>query len=352
MFMSATETGERQMKIDRGVLVASAPGRCGIIGNPSDMYGGSVISISTWERATCELAAADRLVISCGDQQAVINSPEDLQQRGDNLDIARAVLAFLNVEPAEATFSLELSTEIPMQAGMAGSTALVVACLGVLDRYLGLKLHPWAMAETARKIEFRQMGVLCGLQDQHMAVFGGLNFLDFHGKEMLEQRADEPLATVESLLISSSAREIPLLAANTGVRHNSGAVHRSPRQRWLDGDKTVIDAFERIGNLARQGKRALLERNWELLGALMNENHSIIQKLGGSGPANDNLIDAARQAGAYGAKLAGAGGGGTIIALAPDIERVGCALRKAGAVAVRTVAPGEGLTVELRQNPL
>src|SRR6185436_13554699 len=94
---------------------------------------------------------------------------------------------------------VSLETDIPMQAGMAGSTALVVACVGALNHYLGRDMNRWEVAETARKIEYRIMGVMCGFQDQHMAVFGGLNFMDFAGKESLEQRDDEPLAIVEQL---------------------------------------------------------------------------------------------------------------------------------------------------------
>lgn len=307
------------------------------------MYGGSVISISTRERARCVLAPADALRISSSGESVVLTSPEELALRSDRLDIARAVLAYFEIDPATARFSIELSTDIPMQAGMAGSTALVVALVGALNRYFGWGLHPWALAETARKIEYQVMGVLCGLQDQHMAVFGGMNFMDFRGKEGLEQRDDEPLAIIEPL--HSHAPPVPLLTAHTGVQHHSGAVHKSPRQRWLEGDPVVIETYQQIAQLARQGKRALLAGDWPTLGALMNENHRLVADLGGSGPANDRLIEAARRAGAYGAKLAGAGGGGTILALTDEPERVKEALLAAGADSLMVPEPSPGLTV-------
>lgn len=325
------------------MIIATAPGRCGIVGNPTDMYGGSVISITTRERAMCTLAASNVLEVASAGERSVIHSKEDLALRGDHLDILRAALAFFGIDPAKHCFSLSLSTEIPMQAGMAGSTALVVTIVGALNRYFDWRLHPWAVAETARKIEAQAMGVLCGLQDQHMAVFGGLNYMDFAGKAGLEQRDDEPLVTVEAL--TAHAPIPPLLTANTGVRHHSGMVHKSPRQRWLEGEKQVIESYERIAMLARLGKRALLAGDWATLGALMNENHALVAALGGSGPANDRLIEAARAAGAYGAKLAGAGGGGTILVLAEDREKVSRALVEAGAVSLMTPEPTPGLTV-------
>jgi galactokinase/mevalonate kinase-like predicted kinase len=307
------------------------------------MYGGSVISISTRERARCALTPAERLRVTSSGETADLDELRDLSLRGDKLDIARAALQWFSIRPEEARFSLEITTEIPMQAGMAGSTALIVAVVGALDRFHGWKLHPWAIAETARKVENRVMGVVCGLQDQHMAVFGGLNYMDFAGKERLEQRDDEPLATIEPL--AGHAPAPPLLAAHTGVKHHSGTVHKSPRERWLAGEPLVVESYRRIASLARLGKRALLDGDWPRLGALMNENHEIVAELGGSGPANDRLIQAARAAGAYGAKLAGAGGGGTILVLTDALDRVGRALLDAGADSLMTPEATPGLTV-------
>lgn len=326
------------------MIVATAPGRCGIVGNPTDIYGGSVISITTRERATCTLRRSDSLRIQSGASSADIRSTDDLALRGDKLDIARSVLRWFDINTESAGFEVALSTEIPMQAGMAGSTALVVAAVGALNRMFEWNLHPWAIAETARKIESRVMGVVCGLQDQHMAVFGGINYMDFAGKEALEQRDDEPLATVESLVSYGTAP--PLLAAHTGVRHNSGLIHSSPRDRWLAGETLVRDSYQRVANLARIGKRALLAGDWPALGALMNENHRIVAELGGSGPDNDRLIEAARKAGAWGAKLAGAGGGGTILVLTDDPDRVGVALIAAGADSLIFPKAREGLLVD------
>jgi galactokinase/mevalonate kinase-like predicted kinase len=325
-------------------IVATAPGRCGIVGNPSDMYGGCVLSCTVQERAECRITLCNGPVQVTNDEQsASLSSVGDLQLRGDKIDVARAALRFFEIDPAAAGFALDLRTDIPMQAGMAGSTALLAAIVGALDAHYAWALPPYHLAEATRKVEARVMGVVCGLQDQHMAVFGGLNFMDFFGKEMLEQRDDEPLGTIEPLASLEPAP--PLLLAHTGVAHNSGAVHRSPRERWLAGEPIVRQSYVRIAELARRAKRALIEKDWPTLGELMNENHRIVAELGGSGPANERLIEAALEAGALGAKLAGAGGGGTIIALTHEPDRLGPALMDAGAHMLLTPAPVPGLTV-------
>lgn len=337
------------------IITATAPGRCGIVGNPTDMYGGNVLSCTVQERATCRLtigtetetekesvAGAGVTVNNDGETQK-INSRSELALRGDKLDIVRAALLFLNIDPGATSFDICLSTTIAMRAGMAGSTAMLASIVGVLDAHLQLGLNPYAVAETMRKIEAREMRVVCGFQDQHMAVFGGINFMNFAGKQDLEQRSDEPLATIEPL--ASLVEGLPLILAHTGVQHHSGTVHQSPRQRWLAGEALVRDSYRRISELGWRAKRALVEKNWPYLGELMNENHALVAELGGSGPANDHLINAARSAGAWGAKLAGAGGGGTIIALAEDTEAVGAAMILAGAEALYIPRPSPGLTV-------
>ncbi|HLJ55187.1 MAG TPA: hypothetical protein VKT77_09105 [Chthonomonadaceae bacterium] len=325
-------------------IVATAPGRCGLLGNPSDMYGGSVISCTTVERAECRLEVGGRGISLRNEGKAAeLFTRADLALQRDDLDIARAALTHFEIDPAHERFSMSLQTEIPMRAGLAGSTAMLATIVGALYAYRGATPSPYHVAETMRKVEARIMHVVCGFQDQHMAVFGGLNFMEFRGKERLEQEDDEPLAIVEPL---AALVELPgLVLAHTGVEHHSGTVHSSPRQRWLEGDPLVRSSYARIAEIARTGKRAMLERKWGLVGDLMMENHRLVADLGGSGPENERLIGVARGAGAIGAKLAGAGGGGTILALTSDPDRLAAALHAAGAERILRPAPQPGLTI-------
>ena len=98
--------------------------------------------------------------------------------------------------------------------------------------------------------------------------------------------------------------------------------------------------------LGRLGKKALLTRDWEWLGELMNENHQLTDELVGAGEENNRLIRAALDAGALGAKLSGAGRGGTIIALHEDPDWMGEQLLRAGAKRLIRLEPGPGLTIE------
>jgi len=332
------------------MITATAPGRCGLVGNPTDLYGGSVLSCSTRERARCTLSFASMITLTVSGQTQVIHSLDDLALRRDHLDVARAVLLALEVEPERTPpFHLSADTQIPMQAGLAGSTAILAALVGCVLAHLGLRLNPYQTAELVRKIEYDVLGILCGFQDQYMATFGGLNFMDFRGK-VSAQAQDEsmPLAVVEPLQ-NYVGQDLPLLLAHTGVKHHSGSVHKSPRERWLAGEPAVVDGYREVAHLACLAKRALLLCDWDMMADLMNRNHAIVRDLGGSGPSCEALISTALAGGALGAKLAGAGGGGTILALTQDPARTERALLKAGAEQILRPQPAPGLTVQVQE---
>jgi len=325
-------------------LVSSAPGRAGLIGNPTDMYGGSVLSCSVGMRARVVLTPDTALTLVTQDQEVCIRDRSDLRPRGDAFDVARAVLNYMHLP--RLLCRVEYESDIPLCSGMAGSTALVVALLHGLLAWQGERPCAYQLAEMARYVELHHLKVVCGYQDAYMCSFGGLNYMDFRGKQFYRAEEAELFATIEPL--GPFVKQLPFVLGFTGVRHLSGGVHKPLRERWLEGDAQVVAGYERITELARIGKKALLVRDWAALGDLMNENHAIQRALGGSGESNERLIAAALRAGALGAKLAGAGDGGTIIALWPDEDAspLEAALRQAEASATYRLAVAPGATVE------
>ena len=237
------------------------------------------------------------------------------------------ILQLLIESGADINARIKMDSNIPRQAGMAGSTALLSSILGAVLEKLNKDYNQYYFAELNRVIELRYMKTHCGYQDAYMTTFGGLNFLDFRGKEYYRELEDEFYAVVEPL----SVPDLPFVVAHTGIKHNSGDYHKPIRERWLEGEKEVVKGYEEITELAIRGKRALLEGNWEELGVLMNENHKIQDSLSYSGDKNNELIKTALDSGALGAKLAGAGGGGTIIALTLNPEKTKSALKQQGA---------------------
>jgi galactokinase/mevalonate kinase-like predicted kinase len=284
------------------------------------------------------------LVLETGGQERQIANRDDLRPQGDRFDLARAILDYMHLPPLACRVSHE--SEIPLRSGMSGSTALGVAMLQALLAWQGKYPNRYQLAERARHIELNYLRVVCGYQDAYMCTFGGLNYMDFRGKQFYREAEAELFATIEPL--APYVTELPFVLGFTGVQHSSGAVHKPLRERWLDGEAAVVKGYERITEIARTGKKALLLKDWPLLGRLMNENHAIQRDLGGSGESNERLIATALEAGAPGAKLAGAGSGGTIIALWPweDTSPLEKALHKAGTSATYRLEITPGATIE------
>lgn len=328
-------------------VIASAPARVNLIGNPSDLYGGAVLGCALPLRALVRIEPADALELVSGGERVRVASAGDLALRGDRFDVARAALR----DEAERAGTLPAvrigyRSEIPFGSGIAGSTALLVALLRALAARRGETPTPYRLAERSRAVERRLLGVACGWVDHYLCSFGGLRYVDLRGKERDDAAPGSSYATVEDL--APHVPWLPFVLAFTGVAHHSGSVHAPIRARWERGEPAVVQAYARMTALAREGKAALLDGDWPALAALLAENHALTRELGGSGEANERLIAAALHAGASAAKLAGAGGGGTIVVLWPDpdpapLER---ALRAAGAASLYRPAPVPGVRLE------
>ncbi len=278
--------------------IASAPGRCGLLGNPSDIYGGAVLACSLGVRATCRLTPAERDV-----------PPKDPRlwnaaRRAIPADVASG-----------GAWRVEWTSEIPRSSGLAGSTALLAATLAALA---GTPPDP----DDVRRAESQGAGIACGYQDAQMTVRGGLRLMDFAGRT-----PDESAAPVRHTELKA---ELPFLLVTTGVERLSGSVHAPMIARWRAGDPAVRDAMRRIGDLAAPGADALVRGDLAALAELMRRNHALVAREGGSGDAVDALVARCEAAGALGAKLAGAGLGGTVVALTEDATGLERALRERG----------------------
>ena len=308
---------------------ANAPGRCGIIGNPTDIYGGRVLSCSVPARATCTLTLGEETSL-----------PEDLRLWD------AAVARF----PIEGPVRVEWSTQIPRSSGVSGSTALLAATMACVLRVTGNELDLASaggladFAELVRDVERNEAAIMCGYQDAYMVVHGGLQFLDFAGKH--------PVTPGPHGRLRAIASPLPFLLITTGVERLSGSVHGPMAQRWMDGEQLVVDAMASITELADVGLAALLKGDWVALGEAMDENHRLIAELGGSGEPIDLLISQCKAHGAISAKLAGAGLGGTVIALTENADALEAGLRGDGYSRFMRPVVAPGVAFSLTPPPL
>jgi len=224
-------------------------------------------------------------------------------------------------------------TDVPFQSGLGGSSLFVLLTLAGLREFYELdrRLHnDYVIAELAQRVEAEELGITCGFADRYVPLFGGIAYIDYRGK--LEQRGigEEPYATYERL--DGMVQDLPLIVASTGLERDSGDIHGTMRPRYLDEHRRwqrdggepppMVRLMSEAWETAWRGKSALLRGDLVEVGRLMNENHRLVDEMmsycgfsDGAGWANNLLIETALENGALGAKLTGAGGGGSVFAL-------------------------------------
>jgi mevalonate kinase len=283
---------------------ASAPGKVILLGEHSVVFGLPAIA-----------AAIDRRLEVRVRFDGGISSPDP--------KLLRAVeVAARDLELDPARLRVEVASDIPPACGLGSSAALSLALVRALASLGGRAASDEEIRTRASRVEDVFHGTASGV-DVAASASGGVVWFE---------RSNPP--TIEPL---RPARPVDLVVGLSGdPRSTAGPVSRL-RERHARRPELYGRLFELAGHVVRAGREALLAGDWESLGTLMDTAQGLLNAFGVSTPALEHMLAIARGAGALGAKLSGAGGGGVIIALAPGIaERVTEALRSAGFQAFHT----------------
>jgi mevalonate kinase len=218
---------------------------------------------------------------------------------------------------------IEIRSMVPSGSGLGSSAAVTVATLGALHE-LGGPLDAATIAREAFDVEHEVQGRASPI-DTSTATAGG-------GILVLREPGDGLLWSIErdSRRWSMHRTELPPLdfvVGNTGISAATGPLVAKVKDR-VDRDPRAADAIREIGGITLDGLRALRQKDFVSAGHLMDRNHAILTKLGVGHPALDRLVEAARPS-AFGAKLTGAGGGGSIVALTDRPAKTAEAIRAA-----------------------
>jgi D-glycero-alpha-D-manno-heptose-7-phosphate kinase len=179
--------------------------------------------------------------------------------------------------------------------------------------WCGLDLGPAQVAELACYIEIGRMGMPVGKQDQYAAAFGGLNCIKFSRDDV----------AVEPLQVSSETREAlerGMMLFFTGTSRQSSTILRRQKQASQQGDRDTVRRLTAIKELGLEIRAALEQGDLETFGALLHQSWMEKRQLteGITNPFLDRCYQAAREQGALGGKVTGAGGGGFLMLYCPE----------------------------------
>ncbi|HEX4123619.1 MAG TPA: hypothetical protein VHY37_02770 [Tepidisphaeraceae bacterium] len=228
---------------------------------------------------------------------------------------------------------LELTSmaDIPAGTGLGSSGSFTTALLKALHTYRKNLVHPQALAEQACTIEIDRLGEPIGKQDQYIAAYGGLTCFQFLPNGHVEA---SPLKIGPETLYNL---EDNLLLFFTGYSRSASSILKDQDDRSKQNDRDVTDNLHFIKDLGFQTQEALESGDLEKFGQLMNMHWE--HKKQRSGQMTNRDIDRwyslARENGAIGGKLIGAGGGGFLMFYAADKTKLRHALTSAGLREVR-----------------
>lgn len=201
-------------------------------------------------------------------------------------------------------------TEVPSGGtGLGSSSSFLVGLLNALHTWIGETVSPRQLADEAVKIERNILGEPGGKQDQYIAAFGGVQYMEF------ERNEDVILKRINIKGEKLSELNDQLMMFYTGVERKSVDIHKD-QSNGIDLNRS---GYDRMRDIAIETKKSLENYDFYQLGKLMNENWNIKKSLSKkiSQDLIDNWYSQAINAGAIGGKLIGAGGGGFLLFLTP-----------------------------------
>lgn len=255
---------------------------------------------------------------------------------GDYFAPAKYILASIVAHDLPPALVLEWQSELPGSSGLGSGGAAFTAMVAAVSTMLAAPPSLEQRATWAHRGDIVAHGGVASALDTQSSLFGGVIRLE-QGERNQGLAAPLPCAAGLSLVIGNTRVEAATSAINGRVRH---WLAERPRRRMA--------YFEAIGTLARAASPLLERGEWAELGRLMNLNQLLLEKIGVSCPELETLIDAALEAGAWGAKLSGSGGGGIMIALVPAEARqdVARAIVAAGGDALTPDVGVPGVSIE------
>src|SRR5688572_8520246 len=301
------------------IIESSAPTRVDLAGGTIDIWplylfhpGAATVNFAISLRAHCRIETRNdnRIILESSDRQlgfeTSVSAIGELAKE-ERLELISKLVHFF--QPTGG-FHLTTTSQAPAGAGLGGSSALAIACIGALNRLAGDRYDERKFITLVANIETTVIRVPAGLQDYYPAFYGATSCIHFR-PDGIER---------EALKIDETELESRIAICYTGEPRLSGTNNWDITKRHIDGDPELFQLFEGIRDSALAMREALLANDWERVRATMHAAYPNRKRLapGVATPQMENLVNKALANGAEAAKICGAGGGGCIAFLCAE----------------------------------
>lgn len=311
------------------LIRSRAPLRLGLAGGGTDVspycdrFGGAILNATIGHYAYASIEPLEEAVIEFTSsdlgESTFYEACPHLEPDG-KLDLFKHVYNHVVREyNGGVPLPLRLTTrvDVPSGSGLGGSSTLVVAMLKAYTEWLNYPLGDYELAHSAYTIEREQAGLQGGRQDQFAAAFGGFNFMEFgaEGRVLVN-----PLRVKHWVI---SELEAAMLLFYTGASRASADIIAEQSKNVEEDNTLAIQAMHTIKQEALRMKEALLRGDFRMLQEVMHSSWEAKKSMASKivSPKIDELYARALEAGAYCAKISGAGGGGFMMLLADPMRK-------------------------------
>lgn len=311
------------------LIRSRAPLRLGLAGGGTDVspycdeFGGAILNatIDYYAYAALEPLETGRVEFESADLRESAAYPAQAVLNNDGrLDLFKAVYNHVvrNYNGGKP-LSLRMSTrvDVPAGSGLGSSSTLVVAMLAAYVEWLNLPLGDYELAHTAFVIEREEAGLKGGKQDQYAAAFGGFNFMEFgkNGRVLVN-----PLRVKDWVV---SELEASLLLYFTGNSRTSANIIEEQARNVRDRNPPALEAMHSIKEEAFRMKECLLRGDFKMLHEVLRNSWDSKKRMASqiTNEQIERLYACALEAGAYCARISGAGGGGFMLFLTDPIHK-------------------------------
>lgn len=323
------ETGSQNLiKVMKTMIRSKAPLRLGLAGGGtdvspySDLYGGAILNatVSLYAYANIEPQHGGAILLEGLDRgESEAHSFGDALPINGTLDLLKGVYNRVKQDYGvpEGGFKLSTFVDAPAGSGLGTSSTLVVAILGAFVEWLRLPLGDYDIAHYAFEIERQDLQLSGGKQDQYAAMFGGVNFMEFYEKDKV---IVNPLRIKPEYL---HELENNLVLFYTSTSRQSAAIIDEQVENVNAKNESSIEAMHQLKQQAKLMKEALLTGRLDEFGQILDFGFQQKRKMAKniSNALLENIYTTAKQAGATGGKISGAGGGGFMVFYCPGNSR-------------------------------
>jgi glucuronokinase len=327
------------------IIRAKSYPRAGLVGNPSDGYFGKTISF-TFRNFSAEVTLYEspelEILPSEKDQSrfsSIHDLVRDVEMHGyyGGIRLLKATVKRFydycqanDIELNNSNFTIRYKSNIPHGVGLAGSSAIITACLRTLMTFYGISIPKPVQASLVLSAETDELHIPAGLQDRVVQVYEGLVYMDF-SKSTMQKLGHGQYEEMDPQLLP------PLyIAYRSDLSEGTEVFHNNIRERFDRGDATVLSAMRFWASLTDKVKECLHQGKTDEMRTLLNANFDRRRKIYRISSGNIDMVEAAR---ALGASAKFTGSGGAIVGIHEGEKMFNRLRKKLGQLNIKVIKP-------------